>query len=94
MPPEELTPSKDLLDQAVAQAGLSGPAAAARKKTIQSRTSGILSTLHGDEAQTISSLRHRFEQMAEVVGDLDEELIERFIVAKVQDRFRKLQGRS
>lgn len=92
MPPVETTPSKDLLDQAVARAGLTGPTAAARKKGIQSSTSGILSNLHGDEAQTLASLRHRFEQKPELVGDLPPDLLDRFIVAKVQDRFRKLRG--
>lgn len=94
MPPLETTASKDLLDEAVARAGLIGPDAAARKKTIQSSTSGILSNLHGDEAQTLGSLRHRFAQKPELVGDLPQDLLDRFIIAKVQDRFHKFRDRA
>jgi hypothetical protein len=92
LPAVEPTPSRELLDLLISQAGLTGPAAAARKQKIQATTSGILSKLHGDAAQTVASLRHRFEQMQAHTGDLDPALLDRFIIAKVQDRFRKLNG--
>lgn len=91
MPSDDGISSRELLSEAIQSTNLSPSAADALAKKIQAVASGLLSKLRGDEVQTLGTLRHRFTSFEHDGSEaIDKELLDRFLVAKVRERFKRL----
>lgn len=92
LPEDDGTTSKTILTEAIGRLSLDRDAAATKYKSIQSVTGGLMSKERDSAEQLLALLRHRLPPSRAATG-LDADALDRYIVARVRERFVK-RGRS